>query len=231
MKSEAAVSAVLTLAAVVIAGVLVRREFFPAPRPVDPIVRRAEYVPTWREIQRVGHSNRDTGQIAVSVVVFDDLECPACRQFQIVRDSAARVFGSDVSFVFAHYPLPMHRFANAAAVAAECAGEHGRFESMVSAIFEKQDSIGLRTWSQFAADANVPDTTAFVACTRLPTIQRRVDQSREFGSRASVGFTPTVMINGWRLSYVPTFGQLDFLVRRFRQGRIPFDGNGDLILN
>jgi hypothetical protein len=228
MKLESVLSALLSLAAVATAGALVHREFF-ASKPLLPGVRRhAEYIPSWQEILRLQSSHSAPLPNTVSVVVFDDMECPACKQFQVVADSAERLFGGEVEFVFAHFPLPMHRFARAAAVAAECGRESNRFQPLVSAIFRKQDSIGLRPWSSYAVDAMILDTSGFMECTRRPGMLRRVDESREWGVRAKINFTPSVMINGWMLRFVPTFEEFVSLLRSFQGGNLPFDGDGNM---
>lgn len=56
------------------------------------------------------------------------------------------------------------RFALPAARGSECAANPGRFAEYVTAVFRKQDSLGLRTWGAFAEDAGVPDARASDEC-------------------------------------------------------------------
>ena len=66
-----------------------------------------------------------------------------------------------------HYPLPTHRFAEPAALAAECAGEQGRFAEFVGAVYAGQDSLGLKPWWEYARIATVQDSLLrYVNCLR-----------------------------------------------------------------
>ncbi|MGQ0765436.1 MAG: DsbA family protein [Gemmatimonadota bacterium] len=87
----------------------------------------------------------------VTVVEFTDLECPFCARFHEVYRSLVVQHGANLSLVFVHFPLPSHRFAKPAAQAAECAAEAGRFAQFVDLVFQKQDSLGLLSFTSMAA--------------------------------------------------------------------------------
>jgi hypothetical protein len=82
-------------------------------------------------------------------VSFSDFECPYCRTFQSSLDSVRHDRGNAISFVFVHFPLPMHRFARPAARAAECANTLGKFDAFQRVLFGKQDSLGLKPWGSY----------------------------------------------------------------------------------
>src|SRR5262249_27765533 len=145
---EKILTTVLTIAALVIAGAFAHREFFSSPSYGTPST-----IPTfqkdWESALNVGHSTGGPGR--VQVVEFADLECPVCStaHASLFSDTSevARKYRSKISYTFVHFPLSIHRFARPAARAAECARTSGRFFEFVSAVFAKQDSMGLRTWS------------------------------------------------------------------------------------
>ncbi len=72
------------------------------------------------------------------VIEFSDFECPFCRDHalgsQPIIDEAL-VDTGEVLWVFKHLPLEIHPGALSAAVAAECAGNQGRFWEMHDLLF------------------------------------------------------------------------------------------------
>jgi hypothetical protein len=97
-------------------------------------------------------------------------------------------YPKDVGLFFVHFPLPMHRFARPAARATECAGLQGKFGQMVDAVYNKQDSLGLKSWSDYGRDAGVADTVAFrLACRELLLLSesmRALRSQRNSGCKA-----------------------------------------------
>lgn len=209
---ERAVAAAFALSAVVVAAVVVavavRREFFPPDQnPSEPITEPIP-VDNWEELIASGHSvgPRDA---AATILVFEDFECPACRQFALgpLRELRSR-YGDAVRVVHRHWPLPYHRFAYPAARASECAAAQGRFEAYRDLLFEKQDSLGLKTFTEFAVESGVPDIPAFDECNSatepVPAVTADSAAVRDVGGTG----TPTVLINGLRLPRTRLLGPL-----------------------
>lgn len=89
-------------------------------------------------------------------------------------------------------------------------------------MFEKQDSIGLRPWSAYAAEAGVPDVSAFIQCAEATTTLARVERGLELGSRLGIRGTPTIIINRWLLQSAP-YGNLATIVANIRADKNPFE--------
>ncbi len=198
---ERAQSLTMTLAALAIAGVLIHREFAP-DRTAGPAPNQT--VAQWRDIANSGRTFGDTAA-QVKVIEFADLECPFCREYQGTLQTAARKYqNKNVAFVFVHLPLRIHRFAQPAARAAECAAGQGRFGEMVDALYKDQESYGVRSWAAFAAAAGVPDTVVFNHCIEeagtVPEVQRGLDVAKRFDVHA----TPTIMVNNLRFGSAPS---------------------------
>jgi protein-disulfide isomerase len=156
----------------------------------------------------------------VTIVEFADLECPFCKRFH--ESSLAAVqkqFGSKVSLVYVHFPITSHRFARPAARAAECASMQGVFGGFISAIYRKQDSLGLKSWTSYAVDAGVRDTAAFVVCARATGTLTLIDSGLAAGTRLHVEATPTVLVNGWRFATPPSDTTLTRVVGALLNGR------------
>jgi protein-disulfide isomerase len=216
---ERILSTLLTLAAVTIAVVLVRREFFSTP-VARPSSGEPQYVSTWRDILHIGRVDGDT-LAPIKLIEFADLECPFCRTFNSTLQDFQKRHPNQVTFVFVHLPLSMHRFARPAARAVECAHPFGKFHELVDVIYDKQDSLGLKSWSSYALEAGVIDTLRFVRCvsetSTLPMVEAGIAAAR----RLNVTGTPTVIINGWRYDAPPSASELDQAVADIRAGKKP----------
>lgn len=146
------------------------------------------------------------------VVEFVDLECPFCAQHHEVVEQHLNRDSSGITFRFAHFPLSMHRFATPAARAAECAAAAGRFFEFVAVVMRGRDSLGLKSWGQYAAAAGIQDTAAVGRCAREGGTVARIERGLALGRRAGVGSTPTVVIDGKRLVPTPTDGELSAIL-------------------
>lgn len=215
-------TAVLVLSAIAIAGSLVHREFF-AERSVSSrssSAPRAVFDSSWQSLVaagiRVGRSDA-----LVQIIEFADFECPYCRLFHESVESLPAPLAEQVSIVFIHSPLVQHRFALPAARAAECADSLGRFDEFAKAVFARQDSLGLRSWESFAADAGIADSVRIANCAKAPTHSRRIEEGVALAASINVRGTPTVFVNGWRFARPPT-DSLAEVVARVAQGLPPF---------
>jgi protein-disulfide isomerase len=91
---------------------------------------------------------------------------------------------------------------------------------MYSVLFTKQDSLGLKSWSSFAAEAGVADTAWFGRCLGDTTVEREIDEGRDLGEQLSIIGTPTVFLNGQRYSRPPREEELLDLVRSLVGGTV-----------
>lgn len=204
---ERLVTGVMLVCAVIVTYVLVIGDPVPQPPPDTP-------VDGWSEVVAAGH-RVGPALAKATLVVFTDLECPACRNFHNVTLPAVRAkHGSDLAVVYRHWPLQYHRQAYPAARAAECAGMQGRFEPFLDAVFAQQDSLGAKPMSAFALEAGVTDASAFEACTAapdsLPRIASDIAAIMEIGGRG----TPAVLFEGMHLGQVPDAKELSRRIDR-----------------
>ena len=188
---------VLVLCAVLITAAVVRREFFPPPAAaaggpsLEP--RRVENA---RELAEGGRLLGEA-DAPVRIVEFSDFQCPFCARMHPRLEALRRRHPDRVAIVYRHFPLDeIHPHARTAALAAECAGEQGRFAEMTSLLFARQDSIGVKPWAGFAAEAGVRDGAAFDACLRDGRHAAAVERDAALGRATRVEVTPTLVIGG-----------------------------------
>lgn len=184
---------VLTLCAVVVTGLVVRRELLTSRAASTEAVRLGT-VKEWRAVAEEGH-RRGPRDAPVQVVVFSDYQCPYCRALDDRLSRIREDYGRQVAVVYRHFPLGGHTASRPAAVAAECAARQGRFWALHGSLFAQQDSIGRKSWTRFAEEAEIPDLDAFTACVAREAPARAVTRdstaARELGARG----TPTFLIN------------------------------------
>ena len=154
-----------------------------------PTIRR---VTGWQELSAGGVRLGDA-QAAVTIVDFLDYQCPFCRDVEAALDSVRMRYGSRVAIVYRHFP--MHKYARAAAIAAYCAAQYGRFEAFHRVLFASQDSIGSKPWEELAAIAGIGESAAFRRCMEDPYVAEQVHIDSLAAVALEATGTPTLVIN------------------------------------
>jgi protein-disulfide isomerase len=107
-----------------------------------------------------------------------------------------------VRVVFKHYPLPMHPWAEPAAVASECAGAQAGqdgFWKMADYFFVNQTSLtkdNVNTKALEQAKAQKLNVPKFQSCLSSIEPLNRVRADHEEGNEMGVSSTPTLFVNG-----------------------------------
>lgn len=211
----------LVACALATTGVVIYQNFgTPPPASASLADQKPMFIEDWREFLetgvRVGSPNA-----RVQLIEFADFECPICASFEVTLKVIRRRYPAHVALSFVHYPLPGHRYAEPAARVVECADEQGRFEAMRDLLFEQQNKFGLKGWSEFAMDAEVSDVAAFKSCIENNEPMHRIESGKRLAQQLNVPGTPTLIINGWRLTRPPREDELDRMVRLILAGRDP----------
>lgn len=143
----------------------------------------------------------------VTVTVFSDFECPACKSFVSGAEKALDeeyVANGLVRFEYKHFPLPQHNpSATQGALASECAADQGQFWPMHDYLFQEAGKAGTSTFTltrlKAMAESLGLDVTAFAKCVSEQEHYQLVrDQIRE-GQQLGVNATPTIFVNGQKV--------------------------------
>lgn len=142
-------------------------------------------------------------EAAVKVIGYEDYQCPACGFYSknlgkiIQRDY---VETGKIQFIYHEFPLDIHPHAVAAAEAARCAGDQGKYWQMHDMLFVNQDQ-----WSPLSTVKNVFSGYAgqiglnraeFDACVAAGTHNAAVVAAGESSMAAGANATPTFSVNG-----------------------------------
>lgn len=222
IKWDVMLTGTLVACALVTTGLVVHREFF-AVAPATPAAapeQKPVFIEGWRahlgQGERFGPANAP-----VQLIEFADFECPFCATSHKTLQALRARYPREVALTYMHFPLAMHRFAEPAVRVAECAGKQARFEPMADRLYEQQNQLGLKPWSEFAAEAGVADGAAFEACIESTEPIPRLVAGQQLGERLGVQGTPTLILNGWKLARPPNDRELDRMVKAVLAGKSP----------
>jgi protein-disulfide isomerase len=157
----------------------------PQQAPAAPLVAG---VPEklWKQEFEAGISVGPAGA-PLEIIELMDFQCPYCRGLSARLDSLEAELPGSARVSFHHWPLPNHPYAVPAAIAAECAYQQGAFTGIQKALFAKQDSIGVRSWTAYAEDAGVQ---SIPPSRRAPSSRRSRSRGSPTGSASPSGCTP-----------------------------------------
>jgi len=130
----------------------------------------------------------------VTLTMFSDFECPYCRGAQETIHKLRADYPEGVKIVFKHFPLGIHPHAAAAAKAAYCAAEQGRFWPVHDALFAAP-SLSDAAIERAVTDAGV-DRNRFDQCVASDAANAAVARDRRSAALAGITGTPSYIVNG-----------------------------------
>ena len=144
-----------------------------------------------------GRPARGPERAAVTLVEFTDYQCPYCaRHFRETYDTLLAANAGHLRYVVRNFPVTsLHRDAQKAAEAVECAFDQGRFWEYHNALFKRSPTFPRDSLTAIAAELglNVP---RFEDCLDSGKKKSVVLRDMEDGRRYGVRGTPTFFING-----------------------------------
>jgi protein-disulfide isomerase len=163
----------------------------------------------------------------ITLVEYSDFECPVCRN---LHDALRGLLPNypQVKVIFKDFPIDtIHPWARTAALAGRCAYQQNpkAFWKMYDLLYDNQELISAASaWDKmqdFAGRAGLNAQT-FKSCMTSPQAAGEVDASLANGQLLEVRATPTVFVNGRRLSGADphTVQQyIDFEVAKIKAGK------------
>lgn len=140
----------------------------------------------------------------VTVVEFGDLQCPHCKEAQPTLEKLVDE-DKNVRIVFQNFPLPMHDWAMKGATYADCIGRASSdaFWKFLGSVYSAQSEITAANADEKLtglADSAGVKGSEIAACASKPETTTRVQHSIDLGTSLDVTSTPTIFINGRKLS-------------------------------
>ena len=148
------------------------------------------------------------GTSGVTLVEYDDFQCPACKAYYPMVKQVKEEFGDKITFQFRHFPLnQIHPHAYQASRAAEAAGKQGKFFEMHDLLYENQDSwtsLGDVTsvFEGYAQQLNL-DMEQYKKDVVSAEVGAAIDADIKAGHEVGANSTPTFVINGQKIEESP----------------------------
>src|SRR5687768_3601104 len=107
-------TAFLVICAALVAGALVKREWFPAQRP-ESQRPASQDIPGWEALAAEGH-RMGASPAAVTIVEFSDFLCPFCAEAQHALRKVRQEYPHQVAVIYRHFPRARNPHAHNAAL-------------------------------------------------------------------------------------------------------------------
>ena len=135
----------------------------------------------------------------VTMVEFSDFQCSFCRKFWALTLPSLKetyIKTGQLRLVYQHFAI-LGEHSVAAAQAAECAREQGKFWPYHDKLFESQGALAF-TEAKLGryAEEMALDVGAFTHCLASRKYRRKVEDETTLGFRLGARGTPTFFING-----------------------------------
>ncbi len=155
---------------------------------------------------------------SVVVSVFSDFQCPYCaKEATVLRTQLAEGYSDKVRVYFHDYPLPMHPWALPAAIAGQCIQQLDpqAFWKYHDWIFKNQKSITPQNVNdrvaEFASGIGL-DSMKLSPCIADKKTKPLIDESIKIGKDVGVTSTPTLFVNGRKLTGNVAWAQIKRII-------------------
>jgi len=168
-----------------------------------------------------GATAKGTNTPLMEIVKFSDYQCPGCKMAAQFLRAFVRKHGDKVRVTYRNFPLDGscnsfvpnggHRLACSAAKASLCAGKEGKFWEMHDKIFDAQENLSLAGMDEFADSLGL-NKEAYSNCLKDPATEAQLQKDILWGDQIQLESTPTLIINGRKLSGAKSPQELEALL-------------------
>lgn len=168
-----------------------------------------------------GNTSKGSDKPIMEIVKFSDFQCPGCKVAAQFLRAFVRKHGEKVRVTYRNFPLDGscnsfvpnggHRFACSASRASLCAAKEGKFWDMHDKIFDAQDSLSLASLDEFAGLLGL-NMDSFGSCLKDPSVEALLQKDILWGDQIQLESTPTLIINGRKLSGAKSPQELEALL-------------------
>ena len=143
---------------------------------------------------------RGNPEAPVTLLEFGDYQCQPCGEMASFLGQLVKEYDPRLRIVFRNFPLPTHKHARDAALAAEAAGLQGRYWEMHDALYREQAiwsgaENARALFNDYAQDIGL-NLEQFKKDVEGAQARARVDSDEARGKSLGVKRTPTLFING-----------------------------------
>jgi protein-disulfide isomerase len=166
------------------------------------------FKPELEKLKTTGAPSMGTAGAPVVIVEFSDFQCPYCKaEAQELRKNLLTAYPTQVRLFFKTFPLEsLHPWAKAGAIASKCVAKQNAdaFWTYHDWVFDKQADITPENLKEkvleWAKDVKGVDAMQLGRCMDTNATEAEITADQEEGAKLEVNGTPTLFINGRRIS-------------------------------
>jgi protein-disulfide isomerase len=178
-----------------------RQEFLESLVANAKVVVHLQPPPVFRnEVSADGAPFKGGAKAPVTIVKFEDFQCPFCRQVQPTFEKLLARYGDKIKLAHRDFPIDnLHPQARLAHEAARCAHEQGKFWVYHDRIYANASKVGVEDLKSYAKEVGL-DQAKFDQCVDTGKFKSSVQKDIDEGTRVGVTGTPAFFINGRLIS-------------------------------
>ena len=175
--------------------------FFESLRSKAKVVTYLKPPPVFRaELSIAGAPFKGSEKAPVTIVNFEDFQCPFCKQVQSTFHELLSRYDGKVRLVHKDLPLKsLHPQARQAAEAARCAYEQGKFWEYHDRLYAHSPKASTDDLKSYAKEVGL-NADSFDRCFASRKYKAVVQQDLNEGAQLGLSGTPTIFINGREIS-------------------------------
>lgn len=135
----------------------------------------------------------------VQLVEFLDYDCPFCKKLEPTLSSMLQSYASRLSITVKQLPLPIHKTAHNAALAATCAAKQHKFAAFHDRLLASDDHSDGAIF-QLAKETGL-DAALLSQCMTSGDANSQIEADLADARKLGVEATPSLFLNGTRLEY------------------------------
>jgi protein-disulfide isomerase len=176
-------------------------EFFKSLRTKAKVTTYLTPPPVYRvEVPIAGAPMRGAEKAMVTIVKFEDFQCPFCKTVQPTFKDLLKKYDGKVRVVHKDLPLEaIHPLARQAAEAGRCAGEQGKFWEYHDKLYGNSPKLSAEDLKGAAKEVGL-NVTTFEQCFASGKYRGAVQKDINDGAQLGLTGTPTFFINGREMS-------------------------------
>ncbi len=177
-----------------------RQEYVKSLRSRVKVITYSEPPTPFRAEVNAGGPSRGVNGAPVTIVEFEDFQCPFCKKAQATLEQILTRYKDKVKLVHRDFPLQaLHPAAWEAHEAARCAEEQGKFWEYRNLLYANAPAASPEQLNNYAGQVGI-DVPVFKHCLESGKFKGAVQKEKDEGERLGVTGTPAFFINGRLLS-------------------------------
>jgi protein-disulfide isomerase len=178
-----------------------KNEFFKSLRSKAKVTSYLKAPPVFRaDVAVNGAPFKGTERAPVTIVKFEDFQCPYCKTVQLTYQELLKRYNGKVRLVHKDLPLDaIHPQARQAAEAARCAGDQGKFWEYHDILYTNSPKAGIDELKSYAKEVGL-NSASFDQCFTSGKYKGLVQKDLAEGAQLGLTGTPTFFINGREMS-------------------------------